>query len=189
MKIFLAVLLLASSAWARVCNLDEIRQIDIDHMGKRLSAYPQMTQLALWSPIISYVPQYDQPEDPAYWTSTFVGALGGLYFAMKNRHAIECDDEQVSTRGRYKPTGQELLNYHEQQRGVFWETYTWTAIWLGSILMTTHYSEKKTAAIFALILPWSYSFSRPWTPWTEDFQYVFYCDQQGVNTAAVRFSF
>ncbi len=194
-RFFLILSFSFSTAWARVCSLDEIRRIDSAYLGQQLSSYPQMTKVAGISPIIAYVPQQDKPEDPAFWTASFIGALGSLYFYMKNRNVADCEDPDLSSpnnsRRRYSPTGQELYSYHQKQRAIFWETYTWTAVWTAGILLTTDYDQKKTAAMFGLILPWSYAFSGRWTPWTEDsqMQYMFYPDKNGDSTVAIFFSF
>jgi hypothetical protein len=190
MKLFLALFLFSSAAFARICSLDEIKRIDAAYVGENLSAFPVMTTVATYAPIMAYIPQAHKAEDSLFWTTGFVGVLGAVYFRLRHAHNIDCEDQDIS-RHRYRPTSAELLRFHREQRAFFWETYTWNAIWMAGLVATSEQNDKKAAAVVSMILPWAFALSRPWTAWTEDsnLEYIFYPTQDGTTMAGFSFRF
>lgn len=154
---------------ARVCSLDEIRRIDIRRTGAQYSPYPMMTKSLLMGDLLSVAARLDSSggENNTFWTVTFLGLGGWFYFGLKSLESPDCIDDRTGARF-YRPTREELLRFHHQEKDLFWRTYTWSGIWMAGVLLTTKFSERQTAAAIAMALPWAFSFSRRWSAFSED---------------------
>jgi hypothetical protein len=195
-KIFFLILFATSSALAKQCTLEEIRQIDTRAIGNRLSVYPIMSDVTLLSPLVAYVPRMDSSgeENSSFWTITLIGMGGWVYTGLQTFPHISCDDD-LEGRRRYSPSRDDLVRYHIQQRNIFWNNYAWLALWMAGVYTTTQYEERKVGALMALVVPWTFAASKRWSAFIEEseLQFVVYPDrnkkgEDAFNTA-VRFTF
>lgn len=161
---------ISHSAWARVCTLQEIQNLDTARFGEAYSSYPLMSQINLVAPFLAYLPRLDSTsqENNGFQAVTFIGLGGWFYYAYKNFYPSSCQDLREGHGSYYQPKREEVLEFHHQQKDFFWKAYTWSALWMAGVMLTSNYSERKTAAGAVLAIPWLFSFSRNWSSFAED---------------------
>jgi hypothetical protein len=174
--------------------MEDIRQIDTQREGLEYSPFPLMTRALLVSDILPLIPHLDSSssENSTFWTVTFVGLGGWAYFGMQSLSHNDCDDDRPAGR-YYTPSLKEIIEYHHRERDLFWDTYVWSTAWMAGVALTSNYSERKTAALIALIIPFGFSFSKRWSAFAEDNDLQIslapvYQDQKIVFNPIIRFS-
>lgn len=163
-------LVISPCAWARVCDLQEIEALDTARFSEDYSPYPLMSRANIALPLIAYLPRLDSTsqENNGFQAVTFIGLGAWIYHSYKTLHPSDCWDARQGSGSLYQPKLNEVLAYHLTQKEFFWQSYTWSAVWMAGVMLTSQYNERKTAAGLALALPWAFSLSRHWSAFAED---------------------
>ena len=159
----------SQAAWAKVCSLEEIQVLDTKYFGEEYSPYPLMTKVNLVAPLLPVLTHLDATteENSSFYAVTFVGLGGWIYYGLKTLSSDKCVDPRENGT-LYQPTLSEVLKFHQREKDHFMKSYLWSSGWMLGIIATSNYSDRKSAAVISLLVPWLFSLSRKWSAFALD---------------------
>ncbi len=168
-NILFLLIFVGPSAWARVCTLAEIRVLDTARIGGDYSPYPMMTKANAVASLLPLLPHLDavSEESTGFQAVTFIGLGGWIYFGLQIIASTPCEDPRDGG-VFYEPNLSELLKFHHQEKDLFLKSYLWSSLWMVGIMATSNYSDRKSMAMAALVIPWLFSSRGKWPGFAPD---------------------